>query len=149
MKALLPSDFASRVGKNSPDLEKKGKRLMIQRIFRYGLVRIFGVIAYFSILAFLIEIMKQDPVMSSVVAFVFTVVIAYLLSHTWVFQSSRNHSSAIPRFFVVTLVVFFLNTGIMYLTVDILGWWYVWGQLSAMVVVPPTNFLLNVYWSFR
>ena len=149
MKDLLPSVFSLQAGENSPDLKKKGKSRTPQRIFPYGISRLIGILVYFSIMVFLVEILKHDPVMSSVVAFVFTFVIVYLLGHTWVFQSSRKHSSAIPRFLFVTFVAFFLNTGIMYLTVNFLGWWYVWGQLSAMVVVPPTNFLLNSYWTFR
>ena len=122
---------------------------MIQQIFRYVLVRSFGVIVHFSILALLIEAMKQDPVMSSSIAFVLTIIILYFLSYTFVFQSSSNHTSAVPRFLIVSLVAFCLNAGVMYLTVNVLGWWYVWGQLSAVMVVPPVNFLLNSYWTFR
>jgi putative flippase GtrA len=80
---------------------------------------------------------------------VLTIIILYLLSYTFVFQSSSNHSSAVPRFLIVSLVAFCLNAGVMYLTVNVLGWWYVWGQLSAVMVVPPVNFLLNSYWTFK
>jgi putative flippase GtrA len=122
---------------------------MIQQTFRYVLVRTFGFIVHFSILALLIEVMKQDPVMSSSIGFVLTIIILYFLSYTFVFQSSNNHASAVPRFLIVALVAFCLNAGVMYLTVNVLGWWYVWGQLSAVMVVPPVNFLLNSYWTFR
>ncbi len=129
--------------------QKKDLGGMIRKVFRYGVVRLFGIFVYFSILALLIEIMKQDPVISSAVSFVLSVVILYVLSHSFVFQSSRHHSSAVPRFLVVSFIAFCLNTSVMHLTVNVLGWWYVWGQLSAVFVVPPTNFLLNMYWSFK
>ena len=102
-----------------------------------------------AMLVILVEGMERDPVLSSIASLVVMIFFVYVCSHFWVFQSSCGHTYSLPRFLILAMVAILLNTGIMYLTVDILGWWYIWGQLSATFIVPPTNFLLNFYWAFK
>jgi putative flippase GtrA len=37
----------------------------------------------------------------------------------------------------------------MYLSVRVLGWWYMVGLVLSTAVVPPTNFAINYLWCFR
>ena len=127
----------------------KSRRPFIGKVCRYGFTRLLGVLGYVGLLAIFVELMGQDPVISSAASFTITVLIVYFISYAWVFQSSRTHLYSFPRFLVSTLVAFLFNLGVMFLTVNIWGWWYVWGQLSATVIVPLVNFLLSFYWSFR
>ena len=121
----------------------------IKRLIRYGIVGTAGMVLYFMTLAFLVEIMDLDPVLSSIVAFIFVTVFLYIFNRFWVFESTHGHSYSVPRFLVVSVLALFLNTGVMHLTINILGWAYLLGQLSATVIVPSTNFLLMYYWSFK
>ena len=118
------------------------------RILRYGVVGITSTVVYFVLVAVLVEVFDQDPVLSAVVATSVIITMAYLLNHRWVFASARSHTSAFPSFLMATLISMTLNTGIMYLTVHIQGWWYGIGLVLATMIVPPTNFLLNYFWCF-
>ena len=47
------------------------------------------------------------------------------------------------------MIALVLNTAIMYVSVDVIGLWYIWGQISAAFILPPTNFMLNYFWAFK
>jgi putative flippase GtrA len=122
---------------------------MRKKLFRYGFSRGVGLVGYFSILTFLVEVLGQDPVISSLITFVLLFFVEYVLNYSWVFQTSREHGYTFPRFMIITIADFCLNASVMYCTVNVFGWWYIWGQVSAIAIVPPVNFVLNFYWSFR
>ena len=108
-----------------------------------------GTLLYLASVAFLVEIFKLHPVLSVVIAFIVFEVYTYASYRIWVYQSNREHGYAIPRFLFITLLTLFLNVGIMYLAVEILELWYIWGLVGTTLVVPPTNFILNYYWAFK
>lgn len=122
---------------------------MTNKMFRYGFSRILGVLGYFAVLTLLVEILGQDPVFSSVITFTLLFLIEYVVNYLWVFQTSLAHTSAFPRFLIITIAAFCLNFSVMYCTVNVFEWWYIWGQVSAIAIVPPANFVLNFYWGFR
>jgi len=122
---------------------------MIKRLIRYGIVGGVGMVVYLVMLGFLVEILGQDPVLSSVVAFVVLTIFLYIFNRFWVFEANRGHGYSVPRFLVISGAALLLNTGVMHVTVNVLGWTYLLGQLAATGIVPPTNFLLMYYWSFK
>ena len=118
-------------------------------IVRYVVVGVLGTAIHFGILAALVEWFHMDPVLSSGIGFVVTLIVSYVLNHTWTFRSTARHRSALPRYVAVSVLGLGLNTAVMYLAVRVLGLWYVAGQALVVVVVPATNFVLNRSWSFR
>lgn len=116
---------------------------------RYAVVGASGTIIYICLLKLLVDGFNADPVMSSALSAVPSVVTTYLANYFWTFQSSNGHVATLFRFVVISLVAILLNLGIMHLCVDVLGLWYLFGAFINVVVVAVTNFLLHVYWSFR
>lgn len=121
---------------------------MIRKFSRYAIVGVINAFVHVVILVSFVEVLHQDPVLSSMVGFLIALAIAYYLNHYWTFQSSSSHSHVFPRYVIVSLVGLSLNVGIMHLAVNILDWFYLSGQVCAIVVVPTSNFLLNYYWAF-
>lgn len=119
------------------------------RVVRYGLVRAGGLAIYFGMLVLCVEFIHLDPVLSSMGAFGAAMLANYILSHGWVFRSKHPHRRTFVRYGVVVVLAFLLNSSIMFVTVHILGWWYIWGQSVATLFVPAFNFLMHSYWSFR
>ena len=109
----------------------------------------FGTLFYMALVALLVEVTGLHPVTSVVVAFIALEIYTYGIFRAWVYSPKTGHSHTIPRFLVVTAVALTLNTGLMYLVVETLGYWYVWGLLVTALFVPATNFLLNYYWAFK
>ena len=119
------------------------------KLFRYVVVGVIGTAIHFGILIALVELLGVEPVTASTIGFIVTLVVSYVLNHRWTFQTDRGHLSAMPRYILVSISGLLLNSGIMFVTVHILGLWYVLGQSLVVVVVPLTNFLFNYHWSFR
>lgn len=130
-------------------LFRKTSIRMTSRFLRHLVCGGVGTLLYMANLTFLVEILRQGPVLSSICSFVFLILFTYGVSRFWVFESIRAHGYSVPRFLIVAMVGLSLNTGVMYFAVEIMGWWYIWGQLSATLIIPPTNFLLNFYWTFK
>jgi putative flippase GtrA len=122
---------------------------VLKQFAKYAAVGAIATLIYMGMLVALVEVLRLDPVLSSVISFIFILVGSYFANQYWTFRSGRGHLYSIPRYVVVSLSGLSLNTGIMYLTVNVLGWWYILGQMVAIFVVPLSNFLLNFYWSFR
>lgn len=118
-------------------------------LFRYGVVGVIGTVLYLSVLAVAVHVLEVDPLPGSVVSFVIVLFASYGLHYFWGFRSSRKHSYALSRFLLVSVLGLVLNVGIMYFTVDILRWGYLWGAVLVIALVPSSNFLLNSSWSFR
>jgi putative flippase GtrA len=123
---------------------------MIDRKFiRYGIVGSIGTIIHLGILSLLVELLSFNPIISSSAAFIVVVLISYYLNYNWTFQAQVKHLKALIRYITVCLVGFSLNAGIMFIIVDILNLWYVFGQILAIIIIPISNFILNSWWAFK
>lgn len=118
-------------------------------VYRYVVVGLLGTLTHYCGLAFFVEIAHLDPVISSIIAFIFTLLLSYFLNHYWTFQSNLWHSQTLPKYILVSIMGLLINIAIMYLTAHLLRWDYQIGFAFAVIVVPISNFLLNKYWSFR
>lgn len=122
---------------------------MIGKLVKYSIVGIFGTVLHIGVLVFFVEVLKRDPLLSSAVGFLVTSIVSYLLNYLWTFRSNQYHKHAFPRYLLVCLTGLSLNSAILFITVNILGWWYMIGQAIAVILVPLSNFLLNYSWSFK
>jgi len=115
---------------------------------KYLVVGGLGTVTHLSLLYIAVETFSLPPLLGSCVAFVWVVIQSYFLNRNWTFQSDKEHTSALPRYLVVSGIGFATNLTIMFVMLNILGLWYMLAQASAAVVVPLSNFLLNKYWTF-
>ena len=122
---------------------------MLGRGLRYGIAGLFATLLYLGAVAGLVEMAGIDPVAAAAAATGVVIVTSYAVNRGWVFATDRSHASAFSRFLAASVLSLVLNAGLMYLSVHVLGWWYVAGLALATVVVPPTNFALNYFWCFR
>ena len=112
------------------------------------MVGIGGASGYLILLTGLVELLNVEPVLASVFSYIPVIIVSYYLSFTWVFRAECDHRLAFVRYLVVTGIGFALNTTGMYLTIHLLGWWYLYGQGATFGAVAVSNYLLNHYWTF-
>ena len=122
---------------------------MMKRIIRYCVLGGLGSVIYLGVTMAFVEILGFQPTVASIVGFLCVLLIVYLPNLFWVFDSTRAHRSSFPRFVIVSGVGLLGSTAAMYGAVNIIGLNYMWGVLGATAVVPPVNFILNSYWTFR
>ena len=123
---------------------------MIITFLKYIVVGLLGAFIHISSIILLVELFAVSPVIATIIGFIPTVIVAYLLNYGWTFKGNNNHHhQAMTRYIIVTLFGLFLNTFVVYITTEILHWWYIYGIITMVIVVTLSNFSLNFLWSFR
>jgi len=123
--------------------------LQINVIIRYGVVGLLGTALHFASVILLVEFARIDPVLASALGFLLVLVVSYILNRTWTFQSRSRGTRQFLIYSIVSLIGLGLNCAIMFISVHILKWNYLYGQCLVVIVVPISNFILNYFWTFR
>lgn len=117
------------------------KKLFIQ-ILKFGFVGIIAGLIDIGLLMLLSEVFHIDVLVSSAISFSCSVVVNYLLSMRFVFDSKEKNK--IKEFIIfVTLSIggLCINQGIMWIGVKILSVHYLTVKIFAMIFVPIYNFI--------
>ena len=122
---------------------------MMRRLFAYGAVGMVGAAIYFFTTIFCVEIINFSPVLSSGLAYIASFTFSFLANHYFVFESDESIKKTIIKFSAVSAFGFSLTTAIMYCTVGILNIPYLYGVGLVLVVIPMSNYFLNLLWTFR
>lgn len=121
----------------------------MKKVIRYGLVGLLGTVLHFGSVIVLVEYAHFDPVPGSALGFLFVLLVSYSLNRNWTFRSRRRGRRQFLIYTVVSLLGLGLNSSIMFIAVHVLHWNYLYGQGLVVVVVPASNYLLNLTWTFR
>ncbi|MNH89880.1 GtrA-like protein [compost metagenome] len=124
--------------------------LMKSRIFKYGAVGVLGTLLHMGTLFLLVEEASMHPVVASMCGFVFVLIVSYFLNKSWTFeQGGQADPIQMLKYAVVSICGLLLNTAVMYVSVQLLHWHYMLGQVIVIAVVPLSNYTLNLFWTFR
>ncbi len=123
-------------------------------MLRGQFLRFLGVGGTATALMYLLLIVQVDGLgwpatPSSALAYGLSAGFNYWANYHWTFASRQAHGTAVQRFIAVAAAGLGLNTAIMYLLVNFLGWHYLFSQLLATAVVLLWNFLANRRWTFQ
>jgi putative flippase GtrA len=120
------------------------------KLFSYGIIGLVGTLTHFSILVLLVELFHLEPVISSSIGFIVTVIVSFYLNRRFTFRTKSNQTTTtFIKYSVVSCSGFILNSAIMYSSVHIFSLHYSIAQAIVVVVLPISNFLLNNFWTFR
>jgi putative flippase GtrA len=130
-------------------LKNSGPRSISHRMVRHLVAGGIGTLLYMGVVFLLVEAAGLRPVYAVVISFLFFELFIYVINRAWVYHTVEGHAHAVPRFILITALTLILNTGLMYIAVDVFNLSYLVGLAATVVIIPPTNFLLNYYWAFR
>ncbi|MEU8241707.1 GtrA family protein [Actinoplanes missouriensis] len=116
------------------------------RLLRYGVSGGLSALTHFGV--GLAGTRLLPPVPASSAGFAASVVVSYVLQHSWVFRSGTGHRVAAPRFLAVTAAAFTLNAAVLWLGADVIGGPYPAVQAVALVLIPLLNYAINSRWTF-
>jgi len=118
------------------------------QIGRYGIVGLSGYLLNLAVYAALVRGAGVNYLVAASLAFIAAVTNNYLLNRIWTFRDQRGHFVLQgARYFVVALCALGVSLLILKSLVE-LGVDEVAAQAIAIIVVTPTNFLSNKFWSF-
>jgi putative flippase GtrA len=121
----------------------------MRSLVRFGLTGILATTTHIIVFVGLIEWTGIRPVFATVPAFLFALLVSYLLNYQWTFAASGPHQAMLPKYALVSVTGLAVNLLITYVVVDMLSAAYLWALLLAIVTVPLLTFLLSKLWVFK
>lgn len=117
------------------------KKLIIQLI-KFGIVGVISTIIDFGVLWFMKEIINTEVLTASAISFSVSVIVNYVLSMLFVFESKGTGKiKEFIIFVVLSIGGLLLNQFVMWLGTEVLTFYYVWVKLFACIFVSIYNFI--------
>lgn len=116
---------------------------------KYGVIGVVGTLLQTGTLFIYVEKGHGDPLVGSTLGFILSLLFSYMANSRWTFRKSERSASALVKYAVVSCAGLLLNLLILFLFDRVFGWWYGYGQIASIVLVPIHNFILNKAWAFR
>ena len=115
---------------------------LLSQIIKFGLVGFLCFFIDYGIMVFLTEIAGVHYLLSSGISFTVSVVVNYVLSLTYVFETEqKNRVKEFIIFVVLSVIGLGINQVLMWFCVDILGIFYMISKIGATAVVMVYNFI--------
>lgn len=108
-----------------------------------------GTIAHYAVLVIFVESFHVNPVTGSALGFAIGAIVNYFLNYKITFASSRRHTEALPRFFLIAVLGMVINTTTMSILLRVTTLHYILVQLVATGISLVGNFLGNKLWTFQ
>lgn len=117
------------------------KKLFYQ-ILKFGIVGVLAFIVDTSILYILTEYFHLYYLISSIISFLASLVVNYILSIYWVFDVTKKQTlKDVILFTIFSTIGLGINSLVMYLSVEFANIYYMIGKLIATFIVMIWNFV--------
>ncbi|MDD3277363.1 MAG: GtrA family protein [Lachnospiraceae bacterium] len=116
---------------------------LIAQIFKFGIVGIVCTLIDYGIMVFLTEVFHVNYLISSGISFTISVIVNYLLSMRYVFETAqdRDKKKEFLIFVILSVLGLGLNQLLMWLCVDKLHIYYMLAKIIATAIVMVYNFI--------
>ena len=118
-------------------MKESTKKLLLQ-IIKFGIVGVIATIIDYAFLIFFTEVCKINPVISTGLSFIISLIANYLLSMKFVFKAKKNLSKNKE---ITSTIGLGLNVLLMYLGEDVLKIHYLIVKTIATLVVMVWNYV--------
>ena len=127
-----------------------GKKGLIQ-FFRFVIVGVIATIINLIFLFFFTEFFNVYYMISAIFAFFIADISKYVLNKTWTFYEGLRERffRTYCKFFLVSVSALLINLSLLYLFTEILGVYYIYSQVFAVLITLWINFIGNKLWTFR
>jgi putative flippase GtrA len=121
----------------------------VTQFARFVLVGGLTTAAQYAVLVVLVELAKQDAVVSSAIGYLCGAALSYWMNRVWTFASTVSHAAAGSRFAVMVALGFCCNALAMLVLTRTGQLPYLVSQVVATVFTLVLNFSLARFWVFR
>ena len=118
------------------------KKLM-EQIIKFGFVGFLCFFIDYGVMVFLTEVFRIDYLVSSGISFTVSVIVNYILSITFVFETDKdkNKLKEFVVFVFLSVIGLGINEACMWLAVEAAGIYYMISKIGATAVVMVYNFM--------
>lgn len=121
--------------------------MLKRRALRFGATGVFVTLVHVVVASGWIHFVDGNPSFANAVAFTVATLVSFLMNTLWSF-SSVIEKDVLLKFALVALVGLLLSASISGV-VDWLGFDYKIGIFAVVCVLPPSNFLMHHFWTYR
>lgn len=116
---------------------------LIEQIIKFGFVGFLCFFIDYGIMVLLTEVVGIDYLVSSGISFTVSVIVNYILSVTFVFETdkSKNKFKEFVVFVFLSVIGLGINEACMWFAVELLGIHYMISKIGATAVVMVYNFI--------
>jgi len=124
----------------------------IKKFLKFCLVGGLGVPLNLAIVYALVEYAKLWYLASAIVSFFLVTVNNFFWNKVWTFGDLRFDRSIVvaqlAKYVSASLLALGINVGVLWVAVELLGFWYLLGQLAAILVAVFATFTVSSRWVF-
>lgn len=120
---------------------------LFRKASRFGLTGIFITFLHLAIATLIIHFLTPNASIANGVAFIAANITSYVMHTLWSF-SEKLHGQNLFRFLVVSLIGFVISIAVPSITQG-LSFTPLIGTLSVILILPPLNFLLHNFWTYK
>lgn len=120
---------------------------LLTRTLRFGCTGLFITGLHVLIATLFIQLVWPSPPLANGVAFCCATLVSYLLHTIWSF-SGQLQGRTLFRFILVSILGLLLSMLVSW-AIQQLGLSYLVGIAAVVLVLPPVNFLLHNFWTYR
>ena len=114
---------------------------LISQFFKFGVVGVIAFIVDYLSLYMLTEFLNVYYLISSIISFLLSIIVNYILSIKWVFDIKKKQSfKDVIIFTLLSAIGLLINLLVMYLSVEVFKIHYMIGKLIATFIVMIWNF---------
>jgi putative flippase GtrA len=127
-------------------------RFFLKLFSKYSVCSLIELFVYSFIFIVLYELFKFTAVYSSIMSFFPTVTVGFFIKFFWVFKENNNKINflhSVIKYWVQIIFGSLLNTSMIYISIEILGLWFLYGQISAILSLVLFNFFVAKLWVFK
>lgn len=116
---------------------------LIEQIIKFGFVGFLCFFIDYGIMVLLTEVVGIDYLVSSGISFTVSVIVNYILSITFVFETDKNKNKfkEFVVFVFLSVIGLGINEACMWFAVELLGIHYMISKIGATAVVMVYNFI--------
>lgn len=121
-----------------------------QRLFRFGMVGLTGVVVNLGLLTLLTEVAGLFYLLSAAISVEASIVTNFLLNDAWTFRDRRegHRLTRLAKFNTVSLLALGLNIATLAFLAEVVGLHYLVAEAFAILVTFTFNYLGNINWTY-
>lgn len=116
---------------------------LIEQIMKFGVVGVICFVIDYGLMIYLTEVVGLDYLLSSGISFSVSVIVNYILSLKFVFETGHGWNKAVEFlvFLVLSVIGLGINQILMWICVDKIGIYYMISKVGVTGVVMVYNFV--------
>lgn len=129
----------------TPSLQPRGVTFK-----KYVFVGGFATGFHYLILLGLVELGHVAPAIAAGTGAAIGALVAYACNRRFTFSGcTQSHRVALPRFLLLAVLGAVMNSGIVWMGSEIVGWHYLASQIVATLFTLIVTYTFNRFWTFR